>query len=91
MYLSKTIKFKSLAELDSELLVKDYLIAHTPLIPSTSSQTFMKVNRSTFDGITASYAFVKWNSELARVFSASLHWSFVMCPAPFKSYSVKIF
>ena len=39
-------------------------------MPSTSSQIFMNVNMSTFVGITASYAFVKWNSEFASVFRA---------------------
>ena len=40
-------------------------------MPSTSSHTFMKVNKSTFDGITASWAFEKWYSELAKVLRAA--------------------
>lgn len=44
--------------------------AHWGLMPRTSSHTFMKVKRSTLVGMTASWAFVKWNSELARVFKA---------------------
>ena len=39
-------------------------------MPRTSSHTFMKVKRSTLAGIWVSWAFVKWNSELARVFKA---------------------
>lgn len=40
-------------------------------MPRTSSQVFMKVNRSTLLGMTASCALVKWNSEFARVLSAT--------------------
>lgn len=39
-------------------------------MPRISSQIFMKVNISTLVGMEASCAFVKWNSELARVVSA---------------------
>ena len=53
------------------------LAPHFGLIPSTSSQIFMKVKRSTFDGITASWAFVKWNSELASVLSAEKMLGFI--------------
>ena len=39
-------------------------------MPRTSSQTFMKVNRSTFSGMFDSVALEKWYSELANVFNA---------------------
>ena len=40
------------------------------LMPRTSSQTFMKVKRSTFSGMWPSCALVKWYSEFASVFKA---------------------
>ena len=72
---------------------------HWGLIPRTSSQIFIKVNMSTLVGMEASCAFVKWNSEFARVVRAlkngyislwmwhlpSRHCSFEMWPAFFKS------
>ena len=44
--------------------------AHCGLMPSTSSQIFMNVNMSTLVGMEASWALVKWNSELASVMRA---------------------
>ena len=44
--------------------------AHWGLMPRTSSQIFMKVNMSTLVGMEASWAFVKWYSELASVVKA---------------------
>ena len=52
------------------MLIYNICYFHLGLIPRTSSHNFIKVNKSTFSGMLASYDYVKWYSELASVFNA---------------------
>ena len=61
------------------------------LIPISSSQSLMKVNKSTLSGIEPASVCLKWNSEFASVCSASLHCVLLMWLSDFRSNRWKMF